>query len=234
MDYQAFERIASTYGLIITQKQYDDLLVYAKRLIDYNQKVNLTAIIELDQIFIKHFLDSLLVVKYIGDGQKVADVGTGAGFPGLVLALFLPNCMFTLIEPTQKRVVFLQSIKEELDLSNVEIQNERAEDLKHLKETFDVVVSRAVARLDILLELCIPLVRVKGTFIALKGAQGKAELSISENALKVLKAKVKVIEEIILDDGQTKALRQNIVIEKEAKTPNIYPRLYSKIKKQPL
>lgn len=234
MEYQVFKTLANQYEIEVSQQQYDDLLVYAHSLIDYNKHVNLTTIVELDQIFIKHFLDSLLVLKYIKDSSLVADVGTGAGFPGLVLAIFLPNCTFTLIEPTQKRVVFLHQVVEKLNLKNVIIIQQRAEDLQSYKEHFDVVLSRAVARLDILLELCVPLIKVEGIFIALKGAHGTDEVDISKNALKELKASITTIEKVLLDVKGEQAIRQNIVISKVAKTPNKYPRMYSKIKKQPL
>jgi 16S rRNA (guanine527-N7)-methyltransferase len=234
MEYQVFKTLANQYDIEVTQQQYDDLMVYAMLLIDYNKHVNLTTIVEIDQIFIKHFLDSLLVSKYIKNMSLVADVGTGAGFPGLVLAIFFHECTFTLIEPTQKRVVFLYQVVKKLNLKNVIIIQQRAEDLQSYKEHFDVVLSRAVARLDILLELCVPLIKVKGIFIALKGVHGIEEVDISKNALKELKASITTIDELILDVQGEQATRQNIIIFKEAKTPNKYPRMYSKIKKQPL
>jgi 16S rRNA (guanine527-N7)-methyltransferase len=234
MEYQVFKTLAKQYDIEVTQQQYDDLMVYASLLIDYNKHVNLTTIVELDQIFIKHFLDSLLVSKHINNMSSVADVGTGAGFPGLVLAIFLPECAFTLIEPTQKRVVFLYQVVEKLNLKNVIIIQQRAEDLHSYKEHFDVVLSRAVARLDILLELCIPLIKVKGIFIALKGVHGLDEINISKNALKELKTSIATVEEVALDVNGEQVTRQNIIIFKAARTPNKYPRMYSKIKKQPL
>ncbi len=234
MEYQVFNQLANQYGLEITKQEHDALMEYANLLIDYNKKVNLTAIVELDQIFIKHFLDSLLVLKHVNQKMAIADVGTGAGFPGMVLALFLPNSTFTLIEPTKKRVVFLHQVVEKLKLKNVIIIQQRAEDLQSYKEHFDVVLSRAVARLDILLELCVPLIKVNGLFIALKGAQGKDEITVSKNAFKELNASILTIEEITLNMQQEQAVRQNIVITKHKQTPSKYPRMYSKIKKQPL
>ena len=234
MDYQQFKEFASTYDIDVSKAQHQALMIYANHLIDYNKKVNLTAIVEIDQIFIKHFLDSLLVLKHLKDNQHVADIGSGAGFPGLVLAIFLPNTNFSLIEPTNKRVVFLNEMIDILHLNNVNVIQSRAEDSKDKRETFDVVVSRAVARLDILVELCVPLLKLNGLFIALKGAHANDEIEVSNNALKVLKATIEDVEEIELHYDNEIAKRNNVIIRKLEKTPNKYPRLYSKIKKQPL
>jgi 16S rRNA (guanine527-N7)-methyltransferase len=234
MEYHAFSLLAKSYNIEVSKQQYQSLYSYATMLIDYNKKVNLTAIVEINEIFIKHFLDSLLVLDAVATSKTLADVGTGAGFPGMILALFLPKVEVTLIEPTHKRVVFLQQVQESLGLKNVTILEKRAEDLQDYREYFDVVVSRAVARLDILLELCIPLVKKEGIFIALKGVHGKEELEVSANALHELKAEVKSIEEVNLQYQDTSVTRQNIIVIKKSKTPNKYPRMYSKIKKQPL
>lgn len=234
MEYHAFSLLAKNYNIEVSQQQYQSLYSYATMLIDYNKKVNLTAIVEINEIFIKHFLDSLLVLDAVATSKTLADVGTGAGFPGMILALFLPKVEVTLIEPTHKRVVFLQQVQESLGLKNVTILEKRAEDLQDYREYFDVVVSRAVARMDILLELCIPLVKKDGMFIALKGVHGKEELEVANNALHELKAEVKSFEEINLQYQDTSVTRVNIIVIKKSKTPNKYPRMYSKIKKQPL
>lgn len=234
MEYHAFSLLAKKYNIEVSQNHYDSLCSYAAMLIDYNKKVNLTAIVEINEIFVKHFLDSLLVLESVSTSETLADVGTGAGFPGMVLALFLPNTEVTLIEPTHKRVVFLQQVKKALGLNNVTILEKRAEDTHEYREYFDVVVSRAVARLDILLELCVPLVKKSGIFIALKGVHGKEELEVATHALDELKSEVKVIEEVIMTYEDTSMTRQNIIVLKKGKTPNKYPRMYSKIKKQPL
>lgn len=234
MEYLQFQQIASEYEIVVTEENFKQLIQYANHLIDYNNKVNLTAIVEVDQIFIKHFLDSLLVLKHVKNQKYVADIGTGAGFPGLVLAMFSPNTNVELVEPTQKRVVFLQEVIEMLGLNNVIVHNARAEELVDYREKYDVVVSRAVARLDILSELCIPLVKVGGLFIALKGAHAQQEVEVASNALSTLNSNVQSIDEQILRDGDEEIIRNNIIIRKLKKTPNKYPRMYSKIKKQPL
>lgn len=234
MEYHAFSLLAKQYNIDISQDHYQSLYSYAVMLIDYNKMVNLTAIVEMNDIFVKHFLDSLLVLESVSTSKTIADVGTGAGFPGMVLALFLPNTEVTLIEPTHKRVVFLNQVKEALGLKNVIVLEKRAEDTHDYREYFDVVVSRAVARLDILLELCVPLVKKDGLFIALKGVHGKEELEVAKNAFRELKAEVKLIQEVNVQDQETSMTRQNIIVLKKSKTPNKYPRMYSKIKKQPL
>lgn len=234
MEYSQFQQLASSYDVLINKTNYNQLIKYANHLIEYNNKVNLTAIVEIDQIFIKHFLDSLLVLKYVNDNESVADIGTGAGFPGLVLAIFSPNTNFELVEPTQKRVNFLKEVIENLGLKNVIVHNARAEDLVEHKEKFDVVLSRAVARLDILSELCIPLTKVNGLFVALKGAHALDECEIASNALSLLYATIESIDTFELPDKDKPVIRNNIIIRKQKKTPNKYPRMYSKIKKQPL
>lgn len=234
MNYQQFHSLAKTFDIEVSQAQFQSLSMYASMLIEYNKKVNLTAIVEINDIFIKHFLDSLFVLNSVSSSKTLADVGTGAGFPGMVLALFLPNVQVTLIEPTHKRVVFLQQVKDALHLNNVSILEKRAEDTAEFREYFDVVVSRAVARLDILLELCVPLVKVNGQFIALKGSHGKEEIDVATDALSELKAKIKTIQEVNIEHQGITMTRQNIVITKKSKTPSKYPRIYSKIKKQPL
>jgi 16S rRNA (guanine527-N7)-methyltransferase len=234
MDYQTFYSMAQTFNIEVSQTQYQSLTTYADMLIDYNKKVNLTAIVEIDEIFIKHFLDSLLILESVSHSKTLADVGTGAGFPGMVLALFSPTVQVTLIEPTHKRVVFLEEVKDALQLDNVTILEKRSEDTHDYREYFDVVVSRAVARLDILLELCIPLVKVNGKFIALKGSRGKEEIEVALHALTELKSEIETIQEIVLNQQNDSVTRQNIIVIKKSKTPNKYPRMYSKIKKQPL
>lgn len=200
MDYIQFQQLCHQYQIDVSRNQFNQLSAYAHYLVTYNKKVNLTAIVDMDEIFIKHFLDSMLVLKHIDKQAHIADVGSGAGFPGLVLAIFLEESHVTLIEPTTKRVNFLADVVALLKLKNVTIINERAEALKKERESYDVVVSRAVARLDILSELCLPLVKVHGKFIALKGAHGQFELEAAQSALKILHANVEQVDSLKLPD----------------------------------
>lgn len=218
-----------TFELTSNQKeQYEE---YYKLIYDYNQKMNLTGIDDKVGVYLKHFYDSLLIAPNIPtEKKKVADLGSGAGFPGIVLAIYYPNNKFYLIEPTKKRCDFLEIVINELKLHNVEVINERAEALQ--KEQYDIVVSRAVASLNILLELSIPILKTNGLLIAQKGKQGKEELKKSKEALKTLKSSlVKAYEEELPFE---KSRRYNILIKKDQNTPDKYPRNYGQIKKAPL
>ena len=216
----------------LTEKQLEDLKKYMLLLQEWNEKIDLTNIIEDDEVYIKHYFDSLILGKYLNDSIKIADIGTGAGFPGLPLKIYNSSLNMDLIEPTNKRCRFLQDVIDNLKLQDINIINERSENLTDSREYYDVVCSRAVARLSILLELSIPLLKVKGKMYALKGSSFKEELDDAKHALKELKCKVTNIYEydLPLDMGH----HAIIEIEKLEKTNIKYPRVYAKIKKQPL
>ncbi|MCR5422258.1 MAG: 16S rRNA (guanine(527)-N(7))-methyltransferase RsmG [Bacilli bacterium] len=203
---------------------------YFDFLIEENQKYNLTSITEEKEVYIKHFLDSLSIENIIDlDNISLCDVGSGAGFPSIPLKIMYPSIKLTIIEPTAKRCNFLQQIVEMLDLKDVNIINDRAENIKDMH--FDVVCARAVSNLPILLELCIPLVKVNGYFISMKGSNYKEELDIANNAFKELDCRIDNIYEYDLDEFGKRVL---IKIIKDKETKKIYPRLYSQIKKKPL
>lgn len=205
---------------------------YKTLLQEWSKKMNLTSITEDTEVYIKHFYDSLILEKYLDKNIHLADVGTGAGFPGLPLKIAREDLTVDLIEPTTKRCTFLSQVVNDLKLENVNIINKRSEDLLDKKETYDAITSRAVASLNILLELSIPLLRVGGKMYALKGSSFDEEIKEAKNALKELKCKVKNIYEfdLPLDLGH----RAIIEIEKNSETNKKYPRVYAKIKKQPL
>ncbi|NMB18855.1 MAG: 16S rRNA (guanine(527)-N(7))-methyltransferase RsmG [Erysipelothrix sp.] len=210
----------------------DKFDIYKNHLQEVNKVLNLTAITDDEGIYLKHFYDSLLIEKHIPKNASLCDIGSGAGFPGLVLAIARPDLKVTLVEPTLKRCNFLNEVIELLDLNNVIVLNERAEDLANdYREEFDVVTARAVAYLDILSELCLPLVKPGGLFVAMKGAKGIEELNISKNAIRILGGNVQVIDELYDEDLGS---RINIVVDKTANTPGKYPRNYGRIKKTPL
>lgn len=210
--------------------QIDQLNNYARLLVEWNEKMNLTAIVEPDEIWYKHFYDSLAPFKNI-NFTRLCDVGTGAGFPGLVLAIARPESTIVLVEPLQKRCRFLAHVVDQLALKNVVIHNGRAEDFaKEAREQFDVVTSRAVARLTILAELCAPLVKVKGLFVALKGSKANEELTNASFALS--KLGLQLDQEIHVP--VLEADHVSLVFEKKQKTPSQYPRAYGQIKKKPL
>jgi 16S rRNA (guanine527-N7)-methyltransferase len=216
----------------LSDAQIEQLKRYAALLIEWNEKMNLTAIKEEGAIVEKHFLDCLIPAKSLSiDKKACCDLGTGAGFPGLVWAIAFPNCSMTLVEATGKKCTFLTTVINELGLKNVRVLNKRAEELNN-KNQFDIVVARALAPLPILIEIALPLVKVHGVFLAMKGSKGREELALSKNALEKLSAKVASVQEDSLpgDEG----LRLNILIEKTSSTEHKYPRPWAEIEKKPL
>lgn len=204
---------------------------YMNRLVSVNKVMNLTAIVTPEEVYEKHFLDSCLIATQLKIGDKVADVGSGAGFPGVCLAIIREDIEVTLIEPTTKRCQFLRDLILELGLKNVVVINDRAENIVGFRESYDVVTARAVAPLSILLELCVPLVKVGGLMIAMKGQKGITELDEAHHAIKALHLSVSNAEPITLPNA---GLRYNLVFKKDLKTEPLYPRAYNHIKKNPL
>ena len=214
----------------ITDTQYAKYEKYYELLNDKNKVMNLTAITDYEGVFIKHFYDSLLLTNVTKNFDNLIDVGSGAGFPGLVLSIFDESKHITLLEPTTKRCKFLELVKEELKLSNVSIINDRAENLKN--KTYKCATARAVAQVNVLLELIIPLLEVGGLFYCLKGSNYQEELANAENAMKELNVEIKNIYHFDLPMNQGK--RVIVVFEKKKKTNPKYPRSYANIVKKPL
>lgn len=219
----------------LTFEQQEQFNKYYTFLIKQNKLMNLTAITDKEEVYIKHFYDSLLVGKIIDFNQfnSICDIGSGAGFPSIPLKIVYPKIKVTIIEPIKKRVYFLNELISLLKLENVVIINGRAEDvIGQYRESFDIVTARAVARLNILLELCVPFVRVKGYFIAMKGSNYLPEFAEAKRALNTLNGRLEDIElfELPNDMGQ----RALIKITKTTPTNLLYPRHFSKIKKNPL
>ena len=215
-------------------KSNEKLNKYKDLVLETNKFLNLTAITNDEEFYIKHFYDSLLVVDYFDYKNKtVMDLGSGAGFPGIPLAILLPETTFYLVEPTTKRANFLEKVKLELDLKNVIVVNKRAEELTlNFRSYFDFIVTRAVSALNILLEISIPFLKKDGYLIALKGMKYNEEIEQSRNGLKVLSSKVVEVKKEILPFINEE--RFNIIIKKENDVDKKYPRLYSKILKKPL
>ena len=217
-----------------TQKQLEQLNRYYELIVEYNKVMNLTGITEKEQVYLKHFYDSLTIVKVIdlNKEESLCDIGTGAGFPGIVLKILFPNLKITLIDSLNKRIEFLKIVIKELNLNNIEAIHTRAEEyaIKNI-EKFDVVTSRAVAPLNILLELSIPLLKINKSFISYKGNISR-EIIESENALKQLDSKIDKIEEFELPKENSN--RTIIKIKKINKTNKKYPKKFSEIKKKPL
>ena len=216
----------------LTEKQLKQFEDYLLLLQEWSKKMNLTTITEETEAYIKHFYDSLALSKYLKNDIHLADIGTGAGFPGVPLKIENETLKVDLIEPTTKRCNFLSEVVKNLELEKVNIINKRSEDLADYREYYDAITSRAVASLNILIELSIPLLKVGGKMYALKGSSFDEEIKESKNAFKELKCKVTNIYEfdLPLDLGH----RAIIEIEKVGLTAKKYPRVYSKIKKQPL
>ncbi len=225
------KNMCESYDIILNEKQLNQLEIYAKILVEYNQKVNLTAIVDDEGIEIKHFLDSLLFAKDERVKGKLCDVGTGAGFPGIVAKIYKPDLDLYLLEPTGKRCTFLKYALDEIGIKGT-VLNERAEEAarKGYSEKYDVVTARAVANLRVLLEYCIPLAKVSGYFISMK-ADATKEIEEANTASEKLNAEF--IEEIIytLPDDSKRSLA---VYKKSGQTPSVYPRNGGKIKKAPL
>lgn len=234
MDFVTFKAKLLENNIILNDKQINDYKEYLRLLQEWNKVMDLTAIIEESQIIEKHFYDSLISAKYFKyENQSLLDIGSGAGFPGLVLAIAFPNLKITLLEPTLKRCNFLNEVIKALKLTNVIVINDRAENyIKDKREYYDLVTSRAVSRLNILLELSIPFLKIQGTMIALKGKNVNLELKEAENALKILN--VKLLENYEFKLPSEEENRSILLLRKEAQTNNKYPRNYGTIKKKPL
>lgn len=230
MNLDLFIEEAKKLGIELTSQQLEKLNQFYELLISWNQKMNLTRIIEKEDVYLKHFYDSLTLSKVIDLKQDLTlcDVGSGAGFPGIVLKICFPNLKITLLDSLQKRVNYLNEIIKELDLKNIEAIHTRAEDYaKQNREKFDIVTARAVANLKILSELCIPMVKVNGLFIAMK-ANVEEEIENSTEILKKLDSKIEKIEIFYLPIENS--IRNIIMIQKQKPTNNLYPRRIEKMK----
>ncbi len=206
---------------------------YAELLVEWNEKINLTAIVDPEGIAVKHFLDCLYIFKYVDipNGASVIDIGTGAGFPGVVMKIARSDIKLTLMDSLQKRINFLDTVCAELGLEVTTVHS-RAEDIKpQMREGYDFAVARAVANMRVLSEYCIPFVKVNGSFIALKGASAAEEMKEAEKAIKTLGGEIKAFDRFdLLDAGE----RGIINVKKISQTLTKYPRNAGKISKQPL
>lgn len=232
MKLEELREYINNSNLKINDEQLLQFDKYAKFLKEYNQKINLTAIDEYEEVIEKHFYDSILPSFKWEISGSLLDVGAGAGFPSIPLKILLQDLKVTIVEPLNKRCVFLNELINLLELKDVKIVNARAEDyVKDYRESFDYVSARAVANLNVLSELCIPFVKVGGYFIAMKGQQGKSEIEAARQAIALLGCKIEDIQEANLIDGSN---RVNIKFLKAKSTPKQYPRNYGQIKKKPL
>lgn len=227
--------LAQKINIEISDEEIIKFYKYMELLLDWNEKINLTAITEQNDIILKHFIDSLTIQKYLKNNVKVVDIGTGAGFPGIPLAIMNKTCEFTLVDSLNKRINFLNEVKQNIKLDNIIAIHSRAEDFgqnKVYREKFDVAVSRAVANLSVLLEYLLPAIKVGGKVICMKGSQIEEELKEAEFCIKELGGIVIKVEDFCLPDSDMK--RNVVIIEKIKSTPKKYPRKAGVPAKQPL
>ena len=219
-------------GFTLTTEQENAFQTYYERLVEKNQVMNLTAITDYEEVLVKHFEDSLMLLRYDRDFETLIDVGTGAGFPGLPLAIMKPDAKVLLLDSLQKRIGFLGEVIAGIGLENTMTEHNRAEDgAKAHREAFDRAVSRAVANLSTLSEYCLPFVKVGGYFIAYKSGNVEAEVKDAANAVRILGGTVERIETYSLSNGDPRLL---VFIRKIAPTPKKYPRKAGTPQKTPL
>lgn len=231
-------------GFSLSERQYEQMMLYYELLIEKNKVMNLTAITAFEEVVNKHFVDSLALARVFGGqknaeaalrGKSLLDLGTGAGFPGIPLKIVFPQLRVTLLDSLNKRIAFLNEVIEALGLENIEGYHGRAEDYgrqKEFREQFDYCVSRAVANLSTLSEYCMPFVRVGGSFIPYKSGNISDELNQAKKAVKVLGGDIKDIQTFVL--SETDIERSLVIIEKKEMTKKAYPRKAGKPSKEPI
>ncbi|MCI9304247.1 MULTISPECIES: 16S rRNA (guanine(527)-N(7))-methyltransferase RsmG [Clostridia] len=235
--FELMKTASNDVGLEFTELQYEQFIKYMRLLQEWNEKINLTAITEDEEVIKKHFIDCIKSFKSepIRKAKAIIDVGTGAGFPGLPIAIMNQNVKVTLLDSLNKRINFLNLVVKELGLKNVTTIHSRAEDgarKPELREKFDVATSRAVANMAVLSEFCMPYVKKGGYFVALKGPAIDEELENGKKAIKILGGELKEIIEISIEETD---LKHNIVeIKKINMCPKAYPRKAGTVNKKPL
>lgn len=236
MNKDRFIQELKKINIILTDDQVELFNKYAKFLLEYNKTVNLTAIRDIEGVYLKHFYDSCLVINNslvdFNNVNSLIDIGSGAGFPGVIIKILYPNIELTLLDSNNKKTTFLSKLIEYLNLENVTIVNDRAENfVKNNRQKFDISIARAVSELRIISELCIPLTKVNGYFIALKGNY-KEELDSAKSTIKILNSEVEKTIETTLPIEES--IRTLIFIKINGIVDNKYPRLYDQIVKKTL
>lgn len=236
---QEFDKIiqeqANEIGIVLEKEQINQLYTYMQLLLEWNKKINLTAITQPREIITKHFIDSMTIAKYIEKNAKLIDVGTGAGFPGIPLKIIRRDIKVTLLDSLNKRICFLKEVIEQLELTKIEAIHARVEELgknKKYRESFDCATSRAVANLSTLVEYLIPLVKINGCCISMKGSKIEDEMQQSKSAISVLGGKIEKLEKFSLP--QSDIDRNIIMIRKAKNTPTKYPRKPGTPVKEPI
>ncbi len=239
MKKEDFEKLMKEYAIelkiSLTDEQIEKFYTYMELLLEWNEKINLTAITKPEEIVLKHFIDSMTIAQYISQGAKVVDVGTGAGFPGIPLKIIRDDLEVTLLDSLNKRVNFLNEVIDRLQLTNMSAVHSRVEEFgknKNYREKFDVATSRAVANLSTLAEYQIPLVKLDGVCISMKGSDVENELASTENAIILLGGKVERVDQFQLPKSDMN--RSVVVIRKCKSTPAKFPRKPGVPSKEPL
>ena len=239
MNIESFKELMCSYGkqinILFDDKQLNQFYSYMNLLLEWNEKINLTAITEPEEVILKHFIDSLTISKYINNGATLADVGTGAGFPGIPLKIYRPDIKVTLVDSLNKRINFLDEVISNLKLEEINTVHSRIEDFgKNIKyrEKFDYVTARAVANMAVLSEYLIPLSKIKGKCIYMKGSEVEEELKDAKKAINILGGKIQNVEKFTLPKSDN--LRNIIIIDKIENTPKKYPRKAGTPAKEPL
>ncbi|WP_379155963.1 16S rRNA (guanine(527)-N(7))-methyltransferase RsmG [Paenibacillus sp. sgz5001063] len=232
-----FTALLQEQGITLTPKQLEQFELYFKELVSWNEKMNLTGITERDQVYMKHFYDSLSLSFFMNmeDVHKLADIGSGAGFPGIPLKICFPHLRLTIVDSLSKRISFLQHISDTLELQNVQLIHGRAEDIARQfihRDAYDLVTARAVARLSLLNEFCLPFTRKDGLFAAMKGNDPTEELAEAKRSFKELRAELSKVESFSLPVEESS--RHIVFIRKTGATPTKYPRKAGMPAKAPL
>ena len=239
MNPAEFKQTLASQGIELSEQQLAQFERYYELLVEWNDKMNLTAITDKEDVYLKHFYDSLTLIfsqHFVHEGRfSLCDVGSGAGFPSIPLRIIFPECQITIVDSLNKRITFLSHLVSELGLTNVSLYHDRAESFgqnKQFREQFDFVTARAVARLNVLSELCLPLVKKGGYFIALKAAKSEEEVSEAQAAIRLLGGQLIDEEQFLLPISQDE--RYLVTIGKKKETPKKYPRKAGTPNKQPL
>jgi 16S rRNA (guanine527-N7)-methyltransferase len=232
---QNMKQYAKKIGIVLEEEQIEQFYQYEKLLLIWNEKINLTAITKPEEIILKHFIDSMTIAKYIGANKTLIDVGTGAGFPGIPLKIIRKDIQITLLDSLNKRVQFLNEIIKQLELKEVETIHGRVEEFgknKKYREKFDYATSRAVANLTTLSEYLLPLVKIEGKCICMKGSTVKEEIDQSQKAIAILGGKIEEIEAFQLPESDID--RHIVLLRKIKQTPAKYPRKPGTPSKEPI
>lgn len=230
-----FEKYLEKMSISLNKEQYDQFYTYMVLLIEWNEKINLTAITEPQEIILKHFVDSLTIAKYIEEGKTIIDMGTGAGFPGIPLKIYRNDVKVVLADSLNKRIKFLNEAIEKLQLKNIETIHCRAEELgknKEYREKFDYATSRAVANLSTLSEYLLPFVKLNGSGIFMKTMEIDEELENAKKAIKILGGRIEKVDKFEIPESDLG--RSIIIVKKEKQTPSKYPRKPGTPAKEPL